>query len=76
MGGNTGSIRTLNSQSGTVGYRTYGSIIASDSLAGAGSFRRVYGWFKKHKGITNYYQDALGLTFGEYKQRKQFFLSR
>lgn len=76
MGGNTGSIRTLNNQSGTVGFRTYGSIIASDSLSGAGSFRRVYGWYKKFNSLTNFYDQGLGLTYGEFKNRKHYFLSR
>lgn len=51
MGGGTGNIRTLRGQSGTNGYRTLGSIIASDSSAGAGSFRRIYGYYR-HNGLT------------------------
>ena len=42
MGG-TGNIRTLRNQSGTVGSRTLGSILASGS--GAGSVRRLYGYY-------------------------------
>jgi hypothetical protein len=42
MGG-TGNIRTLRNQSGTVGYRTLGSILANGS--GAGSTRRLYGHY-------------------------------
>jgi hypothetical protein len=42
MGG-TGNIRTLRNQSGTVGYRTLGSILANGS--GAGSTRRLYGYY-------------------------------
>ena len=45
MGGNTGNIRTLRNQSGTVGSRTLGSIFASDSGAGAGSIRRLYSYY-------------------------------
>ena len=43
MGG-TGNLRTLRNQSGTVGSRTWQSILASGG-GGAGSFRRVYGYF-------------------------------
>lgn len=43
MGGGTGNIRTLRNQSGTVGYRTLGSILANGS--GAGSTRRLYGYY-------------------------------
>ena len=52
MGG-TGNIRTLRNQSGTVGYRTLGSILASDGGAGAGSVRRIYGYYLKHNPDKN-----------------------
>jgi len=48
MGGSTGNIRTLRSQSGTNGFRTLASILSSDSGLGAGSFKRVYYWSKKN----------------------------
>ena len=47
MGG-TGNLRTLRNQSGTVGSRTLGSILASGG-GGAGSFRRLYGYYRKTK---------------------------
>jgi hypothetical protein len=40
----TGSLRTLRNQSGTVGSRTLGSILASGG-GGAGSIRRLYGYY-------------------------------
>jgi len=42
MGGNTGNIRTQRNQSGTVGYRTLESILAS--AGDAGSVKRIYKW--------------------------------
>ena len=45
MGGNTGNLRTLRSQSGTNGQRTLGSILASDSGNGAGSVARLAKWY-------------------------------
>jgi hypothetical protein len=48
MGGSTGNIRTLRSQSGTNGVRTLASILSSDSGLGAGSFKRIYYWAKKN----------------------------
>lgn len=65
MGGNTGNIRTLRNQSGTVGNRTLGSIIASDSGAGAGSFRRIYGYYA-HKGIPLPYEQAFNIKRGQW----------
>ena len=50
MGG-TGNLRTLRNQSGTVGSRTLGSILASSS--GSGSFRRVYGYIKRTRPNEN-----------------------
>ena len=51
MGG-TGNLRTLRNQSGTNGSRTLGSILACSSGAGAGSVRRVYGYYaNRNNGI-------------------------
>jgi len=69
MGGNTGNIRTQRNQSGTVGYRTLGSIMASDAGAGAGSMRRVYGWYLNHGDINQFYSAVFGLRYGEQKGR-------
>jgi len=67
MGGNTGNIRTLRNQSGTVGNRTLGSILASDGINGAGSVRRVYGWYKNVYGTSyGFYNDVLGIQRGKF----------
>jgi hypothetical protein len=57
----TGNLRTLRNQSGTVGSRTLGSILASSSGAGSGSFRRVYGYFRRTRPDKN----ALTIILGE-----------
>jgi len=76
MGGSTGNIRTLRNQSGTVGYRTLGSILASDSGAGAGSMRRMYGWYKKNDpNLAAFYGNVFGIQYGQYRSNAQFFLS-
>jgi hypothetical protein len=51
MGG-TGNLRTLRNQSGTVGVRTLGSILASTN-AGCGSFTRVYKYFARTRPNEN-----------------------
>ena len=64
MGGSTGNIRTLRNQSGTVGYRTLGSILSSDSGLGAGSFKRVYYWALKYDPtLITQYEQALGAAY-------------
>jgi hypothetical protein len=74
MGGSTGNIRTLRNQSGTNGSRTIGSIIASDSGAGAGSVRRIFGFYQ-NQGYQNFYGHVLNLNYGGFKDRSKFFLS-
>jgi len=59
MGGNTGNIRTLRNQSGTVGSRTWGSILASGG-GGGGSFRRVYGYYSAKGQRAEYFRFLLG----------------
>ena len=59
MGGNTGNIRTLRNQSGTVGSRTWGSILSSGA-GGAGSFRRVYGYYSAKGQRPDYFKLLLG----------------
>lgn len=76
MGGNTGNIRTLRNQSGSNGSRTIGSIISSDGGAGAGSFRRVYGWYERNNNITNFYSNVLNLRKGQLANRAQWLLKR
>ena len=63
MGGNTGNIRTLRNQSGTVGSRTLGSILASDGGAGAGSVRRIYGYYAKQQN-QNIFNAIFGIQRG------------
>lgn len=76
MGGGTGNIRTYRI-SASNGYRTLGSILTSGaSSAGAGSSRRLYSWYAR-QGINvgnGFYQDVLGVKFGEYASRTQWFL--
>jgi hypothetical protein len=55
----TGNIRTLRNQSGTVGSRTWGSIFASGG-GGAGSFRRVYGYYTNRGQRLEYFRLVTG----------------
>lgn len=69
MGG-TGNIRTQRNQSGTNGSRTLGSILSSDSGAGAGSVRRLYGWYKMQNSngnVNQFYKSVFGINFGQFK---------
>lgn len=75
MGGTTGNIRTLRNQSGTVGYRTLGSILASDSGAGAGSVRRMYAYYKKQNPNASPFQQIFNINRGQFKSRSQWFLT-
>jgi|LauGreDrversion4_2_1035121.scaffolds.fasta_scaffold508513_2 hypothetical protein len=75
MGGNTGNLRTFRNQSGVNGSRTFGSILASDAVNGAGSARRVFQWYANHnpRGISPFTL-AFGITYGEARDRTQFLL--
>jgi hypothetical protein len=77
MGGNTGNIRTYRI-SASNGYRTLGSILANGSSgAGAGSTRRVYGWYARN-GLdvgNGFYRQVLGVNFGQFRNRAQFFIN-
>ena len=76
MGGGTGNIRTYRI-SASNGYRTLGSILANGSSgAGAGSTRRIYAWYARNgTSIGNgFYNDALGVNFGQFRDRAQFFI--
>jgi hypothetical protein len=75
MAGGTGSLRTLRNQSGVNGSRTLGSILASDAGAGAGSVRRVYGYYVHH-GMppSSFYKDTFNLDYGAYRARTDWFL--
>ena len=76
MGGSTGSFRTQRNQSGTNGSRTLGSILASDGANGAGSVRRMYGWYSRNSNIANFYPGVFNLHYGQFQDRAQWFLSR
>ncbi len=68
MGG-TGNIRTLRSQSGTVGHRTYFSIIASGSSSGAGSVRRMYSYYIKQNPDISPFTQMFNITRGQLKNQ-------
>ena len=75
MGGNTGNIRTLRNQSGTVGYRTLGSILASDGGAGAGSVRRMYKYYmKQNGGNPSPFTSIFNIDRGQFASRAQYFI--
>jgi hypothetical protein len=75
MAGGTGSLRTLRNQSGTNGSRTLGSILASDAGAGAGSVRRVYGYYAR-QGLSSslFYKETFNLDYGKFRARTDWFL--
>lgn len=75
MGGNTGNIRTQRNQSGTVGYRTLGSILASDGINGGGSVRRIYSWYKQNNPNVTPFTAIFGINRGQFRSRSQWFLS-
>lgn len=60
------ALRTLRAQSGTCGSRTYGSILSS-SCGGAGSGRRMYGWYKKNATKQDFYNVMFGVPIGNSK---------
>jgi hypothetical protein len=74
MGGNTGNIRTQRVQSGTVGSRTLGSILAGGNGGGAGSVRRVYGWYSKNNILPEFYNSVFNINYGQYSNRVEFLL--
>ena len=76
MGGNTGNIRTLRNQSGTVGYRTLGSILASDGASGgAGSARRIYGYYvRTNGGNPSPFKSIFDINYGQFQSRAQWFI--
>jgi hypothetical protein len=66
----TGNIRTQRSQSGTNGSRTLGSILASDSGSGAGSVRRMYGWYRSqnnNQSVNGFYKSIFNINFGQFR---------
>lgn len=75
MGGNTGNFRTLRNQSGTNGSRTIFSILASDGGSGAGSVRRVYGYYAKNRTVADFYKNVFDMKYGKLKNQSQWILS-
>jgi hypothetical protein len=57
--GITGNLRTLRGQSSTSGSRTIGSILASPTAAGAGSFTRIYNFYKRRGMVQEFYNDVV-----------------
>ena len=76
MGGNTGNIRGQRNQSSCNGYKTFGSILASDSGNGAGSARRIYNHYVRTNTLPEFYQQVFNLRYGQYKSRTEWFLSQ
>ena len=74
MGGTTGNIRTLRNQSGTVGSRTLASILTSGNGGGAGSGRRVYGWYNNTNPSISPYTQMFNINFGQFKSNAQFLI--
>ena len=72
MGSNT-ALRTLRI-SGTCGYRTLGSILASQAGAGAGSARRMYGWYMKHNTTDQFYKQVFDIDYGQFKENSFRYL--
>jgi hypothetical protein len=68
MGG-TGNIRTLRSQSGTVGHRTFLSIIASGSSSGSGSVRRMYAYYKKQNPEISPFTQMFNINNGHFRNQ-------
>jgi hypothetical protein len=75
MGGGTGNIRTQRVQSGTVGSRTLGSILAGGNGGGAGSTRRMYAWFVKNNSQGQFYNSVFDIKYGQFRDRARWFLN-
>jgi hypothetical protein len=74
MGGGTGNIRTLRNQSGTVGSRTLGSILAGTG-GGAGGTRRIYGYYaKQNGGAISPFKSMFDINYGQFRSRAQYFI--
>jgi hypothetical protein len=75
MGGNTGNIRSR-TPSSVNGYKTFMSILASDSGAGAGSVRRMYGYYASINNTPGeMYNKVFKINYGQFRSRSQWFLS-
>ena len=73
MAGSAGTLRTLRI-SGANGSKTIGSLIANGSSSGGGSTMRMYKYYMSLGQTTQqFYQNILGLSFGEFKANSQWF---
>lgn len=75
MGSTTGNIRGQRNQSASNGYKTLGSILASDGGNGAASVKRVFNYYTRTNTVPEFYQNILNLRYGQYKSRSEWFLS-
>jgi hypothetical protein len=73
MGGNTGNLRTLRI-SATGGYRTFTSLVADGASAGAGSMRRVYGYYTRNGTVNEFYKKVFDINYGQFKSRSMQFI--
>jgi hypothetical protein len=73
MGGNTGNLRTLRI-SATGGYRTFTSLVADGASAGAGSVRRMYGYYTRNGTVDTFYKKVFDVNYGQFKSRSWQFL--
>jgi hypothetical protein len=74
MGGGTGNIRTQRWQSGSVGSRTLGSILAGTG-GGAGGARRIYGYYaKQNGGAISPFTSIFDINYGQFRSRAQYFI--
>jgi hypothetical protein len=56
MGGNTGNLRTMRI-SATGGTRTLASMIANGATSGAGSYRRLYGYYANINQVYGFWEN-------------------
>jgi hypothetical protein len=75
MPGGTGGIRSR-APSACNGYKTLGSVLVSDNGSGAGSVRRMFAFYAKNGQQGNFYNSALNLRYGQYRNRSEWFLKQ
>ena len=74
MANTTGGIRGQRNQSSCNGHKTLGSILASDSGNGAGSVRRLYGYYTRNNTVQQFYQNILNIKYGQYKDKQNLYM--
>ena len=67
-------LRTLRNQSGTCGSRTLGSVLAGGAGGGAGSVRRMYGWYMKNNDTDKFYKAVFDIDYGQFSNRANLLL--